>query len=66
MAELIVIGIFVAVYFIVKARLESKVNHYDMSKVSIGKLAMDSDKSQNEIKRNLVNGKYDKDGAWRF
>ena len=66
MAELIVIGIFVAVYFIVKARLESKVNHYDMSKVSIGKLAMDSDKSKAEIQRNLVGGKYDKDGAWRF
>ena len=66
MAELIVIGIFVAVYFIVKARLESKVNHYDMSKVSIGKLAMDSDKSKSEIQRNLVGGKYDNDGAWRF
>lgn len=66
MAELIVIGIFVAVYFIVKARLESKVYHYDMSKVSIGKMAMDSDKSKAEIQRNLVGGKYDKDGEWRF
>ncbi len=66
MAELIVIGIFAAVYFIAKARLESKVNHYDMSKVSIGKMAMDSDKSKFEIKRNLVNGKYDKDGEWKL
>lgn len=37
-----------------------------MSKVSTGKMAMDSDKSVSEIKRNLINGKYDKDEQWRF
>lgn len=39
---------------------ESKVNNYDMSKVSTGKMAMDVGKSPDEIKNNLVAGKYDK------
>lgn len=39
---------------------ESKVNNYDMSKVSMGKMAMDAGKSPDVIKNNLISGKYDK------
>lgn len=39
---------------------ESKVNNYDMSKVSTAKMAMDAGKSFDVIKNNLVAGKYDK------
>ena len=47
-------------------RLENKVNNYDMNKVSYGKMSMDSGKSVGEIKKNLVNGKYDKDDKWKI
>ncbi len=66
MGEFICIIFFVAIYLISKARLERKVDNYDMSKVSIGKMAMDDRKSYTEIKRNLVAGKYDKDVQWKI
>lgn len=66
MAELIVIGFFVAIYLINKANLNRKLDNYDMTKVSIGKMAMDAGKSHAEIQRNLVAGKYDKDENWKI
>ena len=66
MAELIVIFFWVAVYLIDKVRLEMKVDNYDISKVSLGKMSMDTGKSYTEIKRNMVAGKYDKDDKWRI
>lgn len=66
MVDLIVIGIFVIIYLISKVNLEHKVDNYDMSKVSNGKMAMDAGKSYTEIKRNLVAGKYDKDDKWKI
>lgn len=46
--------------FVLYLSRESKVNNYDMSKVSTGKMAMDAGKSPDVIKDNLVAGKYDK------
>lgn len=66
MAELVVIIIFIVIYLVNKASLEHKVDNYDMSKVSIGKMSMDTGKSYTEIKRNLVSGKYDKDDKWKI
>lgn len=66
MAELITFAIFIVIYLIGKAKLNHKVNNYDMSKVSIGKMAMDAGKSPTEIQRNMVAGKYDKDNEWKI
>lgn len=46
--------------FVCYLNRESKVNNYDMSKVSTAKMAMDAGKSSDVIKNNLVAGKYDK------
>lgn len=66
MAELITLGIFVVIYLISKANLNHKVNNYDISKVSTGKMSLDSGKSYTEIQRNMVAGKYDKDDTWKI
>lgn len=66
MAELITLGIFIVIYLIGKANLNHKVDNYDISKVSIGKMAMDAGKSHTEIQRNMVAGKYDKDDKWKI
>lgn len=66
MAELIIIVFLVAVYLMNKTNLNRKVDNYDMSKVSMGKMAMDADKSPKEIQKNLVAGKYDKDDKWKI
>lgn len=46
--------------FVYYLNRESKVDNYDMSKVSTAKMAMDTGKSSDVIKNNLVAGKYDK------
>lgn len=61
MVELITLGIFIVIYLIGKANLNYKVNNYDMTKVSIGKMSMDAGKSKTEIQKNMVAGKYNKD-----
>lgn len=66
MAELITLGIFIVIYLIGKANLNHKVDNYDMSKVSMGKMAMDAGKSHTEIRKNLVAGKYNKDDKWKI
>lgn len=66
MAELIVLIIALVGWWIYKANLNSKVDNYDMSKVSIGKMSMDAGKSKSEIRRKLVNGEYDKDEHWKI
>ncbi len=53
-------------FLLLQYSLENKVDNYDMKKVSTGKMAMDAGKSKSEIKRNLVNGKYDKDSNWKI
>ena len=65
MGYLIFFGIIAVVCFISKASTNAKFNNYDMDKVSIGKMSMDAGKSKSEIRRNLVNGKYDKDDKWK-
>lgn len=46
--------------FVCYLNRESKVDNYDMSKVSTAKMAMDAGKSPDVIKNNLVAGNYDK------
>lgn len=65
-AEFIVLIIALVGWWIYKANLNSKVDNYDMSKVSLGKMSMDAGKSQTEIRRKLVNGEYDKDDKWKI
>ena len=66
MAELIILIIFLVIWGISRANTNAKLDNYDMSKVSIGKMSMDSGKSKSEIRRNLVAGKYDKDDKWKI
>ena len=66
MVELILLLIILAICGISKASTNAKLDNYDMSKVSIGKMSMDSGKSKAEIRRNLVAGKYDKDDKWKI
>ena len=54
---LIVLGVM---YGISKASLEHKVDNYPISRVDTSKMARDAGKSYTEIKRKMVNGKYDK------
>ena len=65
-AEFIALLIILAGWGIYKACLNAKVDNYDMSNVSIGKMSMDTGKSQTEIRRKLVNGEYDKDEHWKI
>lgn len=64
--ELIILLIGLVIWGIYKAILNAKVDNYDMSNVSIGKMSMDAGKSQTEIRRKLVNGEYDKDEHWKI
>lgn len=63
MAELITIGIFIAIWAICKIRTETKLDNYDMSKVDTTKLTNDmiNGVSVAERRRRCVNGYYDKD-----
>lgn len=56
---------FVA-WFVWSADREAKLNNYDMSKVSIGRMTMDATKSPREIQNNLIAGKYNKNSKWKI
>ena len=62
MAELILIGIFVAIWAISKISVETKLDNYDMSKVDTAKMTKDmcDGVSVAERRRRCVNGYYDK------
>lgn len=60
METLIGLIVFAIIWGISKASLEHKVDNYPISRVDTSKMAMDAGKSYTEIKRNMVNGKYDK------
>lgn len=62
MADFIGVVILVVIYLVYKFVQSVKFDNYDMSKVSSAKMVQDSIKgaSTSEIRRNLVNGKYDK------
>ncbi|MDD4689628.1 MAG: hypothetical protein PHE51_07795 [Eubacteriales bacterium] len=65
--ELLLTIVIVIIYFAVsRGSVNQKLENYDMSKVSIGKMACDTGKSHHEIRKNLVNGKYDKDANWKI
>ncbi len=67
MVDLIGLGILILIYVVCKNIFENKLNNYNMSKISHGKMAMDAGKkSPSEIRRNLVAGKYDKDDEWKI
>lgn len=58
--EALALIIPMTIVFVLYLNRESKVNNYDMSKVSTAKMAMDAGKSPDVIKNNLIAGKYDK------
>ena len=62
MAELIVIGIFIAIWAVSKISVETKLDNYDMSKVDNLKMTIDKQNgvSVSEMRRRCVNGYYDK------
>ena len=62
MAELILIGIFAAIFAISKANTERQLDNYDVSKVDNTKLTRDmcNGVSESERRRRMVNGYYDK------
>lgn len=66
MVELITVIVLLVIWGISRAVTNAKLDNYDMNNVSIGKMSMDSGKSKSEIRRNLVNGKYDKDDKWKI
>lgn len=51
---------FIAYIIVRNAIVDSKLKNVDFTKVNTTKMAMDSGKSYYEIKKNLVNGKYNK------
>ena len=53
--------VFVGIGLYQKIKVNSQFEHFDMSNVSIGKMAQDSNKSVYEVKKNMMAGKYDKD-----
>lgn len=63
MVELIVIGIFVAIWAINKISVETRLDNYDVSKIDNTKLSKDAANgvSVAERRRRCVNGYYDKD-----
>lgn len=66
MVDFILLIVVLVVWGISRSNTNRKLDNYDMSKVSIGKMSMDSGKSKAEIRRNLVAGKYDKDDKWKI
>lgn len=60
--------IFAIIFGIIKLVQHNKLENYDVTKVSTGKMAQDVAKglSTSEIRRNYVNGKYDKDYPEQF
>lgn len=61
MTTIITLIICAIIWGISKASLEHRVDNYPISKVDSSKMAADAGKSYTEIRRNMVNGKYDKD-----
>lgn len=65
--ELIATIILIIVLFVIpKHSVNSRLENYDMKKVSMGKMAMDSHLSPAQKRANTVAGKYDKDDTWKI
>lgn len=72
--RLIIMELFLAIiigviYFAcTRGSVNAKLDNYDMTKVSAGKMAADKAKglSTYEIRKNTVAGKYDKDANWKI
>ncbi len=60
MTLLVIIGMFVA-WKVYNWYLDAQLDKVDFSKISIGKSAQDIGISHTAYKRNLINGKYNKD-----
>ena len=60
MELLLVIIIGVIYYAVTRGSVNAKFDNYDMSKVSSARMAQDAGKSYYEIRKNTVEGKYDK------
>lgn len=63
---LIVLIIFYVLYKLNKRETNKKVEYYDFNKISIGKLAQDTGKSEAYKRAKMVCGGYDKDDKWEI
>lgn len=61
MAAILTIAIFAIIIAVSNGSLNNKVDHYDNNRVNPSRMNMDviHGKSAHEIRRNMVNGKYD-------
>ena len=62
--SLIILIIFFVLYKAGIAQTASQAKTYDYRKVSMGKMAMDHDKSQHYKYQKMIRGSYDKDDKW--
>lgn len=65
MDDFIGIVILIIIFAIGKIISKCKVDNYDISKLSIGKMAMDAGKSPSYIRQKMISGGYDKDSHWK-
>ena len=63
---LLLLILFFAVYKVLTAGTANQAKNYDYRKVSMGKMAMDHDKSQHYRNQKMIRGGYDKDDKWKI
>ena len=63
---LVALILFFVVYKVIVSSTATQAKNYDYRKVSMGKMAMDHDKSQYYRNQKMINGGYDKDDKWRI
>ena len=63
---LILLIIMYVVYKVAVSSTASQAKNYDYRKVSMGKMAMDHDKSQHYRNQKMIRGGYDKDDKWKI
>ena len=62
----ILLILFFVVYKVITAETANQAKNYDYRKVSMGKMAMDYDKSQHYRNQKMIRGGYDKDNKWKI
>lgn len=53
--------IIIAIIFIIKKAVDAyKLDNYDLTRIDDRKMSMEAGKSPNEIRKNMISGKYNK------
>lgn len=61
---LVLLILMYVVYKVIVGSTANQAKNYDYRKVSMGKMAMDHDKSQHYKNQKMIRGGYDKDDKW--